>query len=53
LQPPVTRKPKRPPAPELAIDPDALPPSASIEDRGLRAALLRLGSGARRKLTSA
>ena len=52
LQAPVMRKPTRPPAPELAIDPDALPPSASIEDRGLRTALLRLGSGARGKLTS-
>lgn len=47
LQAPVTRR----PAPEALapqpVDPDALPPSAAIEDRGLRDALLRLGSGAR------
>ena len=38
LQTPVTRKAARPPAPEPATDPNALPPSAAIEDRGLRAA---------------
>jgi hypothetical protein len=51
LQAPVTRKtlPASSPAPPL--DPDPLPPSADIENRGLRAALLRLGSAARARLT--
>lgn len=49
LQAPVARKPRRDPAPEPAIDPDMLPPSATVEDRGLRSALLRLGSAARAK----
>jgi len=49
LQAPVTRRPAPLPAAPRPIDPDALPPSASIEDGGLRAALLRLGSGARAK----
>ena len=49
LQAPVTRR----PAPAAAadrrpIDPAALPPSAAIKDGGLREALLRLGSAARR-----
>ncbi len=49
LQAPVRRKPVRPPAPLRSIDPTALPASAAIDDQGLRAALLRLGSGARAK----
>jgi len=51
LQAPVARKASPAPAPAQPIDPDALPPSAKIEDRGLRAALLRLGSAARARLT--
>ena len=51
LQAPVARKAARPAAAPPPIDPDALPPSAAIEDQGLRAALLRLGSAARAKLT--
>jgi hypothetical protein len=51
LQAPVTRKAVRSPAAVPPIDPDALPASADIEDRGLRAALLRLGSAMRAKLT--
>ena len=51
LQAPVTRKASRPPSPAPPLDPDALPPSAAIEDRGLLAALLRLGSAARARLT--
>jgi hypothetical protein len=51
LQAPVARKVARSPAAAPPIDPDALPPSAAIEDGGLRAALLRLGSAARAKLT--
>jgi hypothetical protein len=51
LQAPVTRKASRSPSLPPPIDPDALPPSADIEDKGLRAALSRLGSGARAKLT--
>ncbi len=51
LQAPVTRKAPRGPAEEPPIDQAALPPSATIEDRALRAALLRLGSAARGKLT--
>jgi hypothetical protein len=47
LQAPVLRKPARVPVAEQQIDPDALPASASIEDGGLRAALLRLGSATR------
>lgn len=47
LQAPVTRKASRVPAPEPPIDPGALPPTADIEDRELRAALLRLGSATR------
>ena len=52
LQAPVTRKAPRRPTVEPPIDPDALPASSSIEDGGLRAALLRLGSNTRAKLTS-
>jgi hypothetical protein len=51
LQAPVTRKARPvPPAPP-ASDPNALPPSAQIENEGLRAALLRLGSAAKARLT--
>ena len=51
LQAPVIRKPPRAPAPPPPSDGDPLPPSASIEDEGLRAALSRLGSAARARLT--
>ena len=51
LQAPVARKPARPPAPPRSIDPGALAAPAEIEDQGLRAALMRLGSGARAKPT--
>lgn len=51
LQAPVARKAARPTVAPPPIDPDALPPSAAIDDNGLRAALLRLGSAARDKLT--
>ena len=49
---PVAPTAPRPPTAEPPIDPDALPASSSIEDGGLRAALLRLGSNTRAKLTS-
>jgi hypothetical protein len=49
LQAPVTRKPASVSAAPRPIDPEALPHAASIEDEGLRAALLRLGSDARAK----
>ena len=52
LQAPVARKAPRRPTAEPPIDPDALPAFSSIEDGGLRAALLRLGSNTRAKLTS-
>jgi hypothetical protein len=51
LQAPVARKADRPAAAPQPIDPEALPPSAEIEDQRLRGALLRLGSAARAKLT--
>jgi hypothetical protein len=51
LQAPVTRKAPRSPSPAPRLDPEALPPSATIEDEGLRMALLRLGSAARARLT--
>jgi hypothetical protein len=52
LQAPVTRAPARSPAPpQHVIDTEALPGSASIEDQGLRAALSRLGSAMRARLT--
>jgi len=52
LQAPVTRAPARSPAPpQPVIDAEALPASASIEDQGLRAALSRLGSATRARLT--
>ncbi len=53
LQAPVIRKPTRSPFPVPPLDPDALPPSAAIENEGLRAALLRLGSAAKARLTRA
>jgi len=52
LQAPVARKAPRRHTAEPPIDPDALPHSSSIEDGGLRAALLRLGTNTRAKLTS-
>lgn len=52
LQAPVLRKAARRPVSEPPIDPNALPASATIEDGGLRAALLRLGTNTRAKLTS-
>jgi hypothetical protein len=51
LQAPVARKAPRRPTVEPPIDPDALRSSSSIEDGGLRAALLRLGSNTRAKFT--
>ena len=51
LQAPVARKAAPAALARPPIDPEALPPSAEIEDEGLRAALLRLGSAARAKLT--
>jgi hypothetical protein len=52
LQAPVARAPSRSPSqPPPAIDANALPPSASIKDEGLRAALSRLGSATRARLT--
>jgi hypothetical protein len=51
LQAPVARKATRKPVAEPPIDPGAIPASAAIEDGGLRAALLRLGSNTRAKLT--
>jgi hypothetical protein len=51
LQAPVRRKAPRSAAPVPPVDPDALPPNAAIEDQGLRAALQRLGSAPRVKLT--
>jgi hypothetical protein len=52
LQAPVARKAPRRPAAEPPIDPDVLPASVSVEDGSLRAALLRLGTNTRAKLTS-
>jgi hypothetical protein len=51
LQAPVARQTPRAQVPAQPLDPDALPPSAEIEDGGLRAALLRLGSAAKARLT--
>lgn len=51
LQAPVARQAKAAPPATLPLDPDVLSASAQIEDEGLRAALLRLGSSAKRKLT--
>ena len=49
FQAPVKRRLPHAPASPRPIDPDVLPASASIEDPGLRSALLRLGSGVRAK----
>jgi hypothetical protein len=51
LQAPVTRKPARPPSSDPPLNPEALPPSAAIEDEALRGALLRLGSATKARLT--
>jgi hypothetical protein len=51
LQAPVTRAPARSPSPPPPVDTDPLPPSAAIEDQGLHAALSRLGSATRARLT--
>ena len=50
-QAPVARRSKAPPLPPPPLDPGVLPPSTAIADEGLRAALLRLGSLAKRRLT--
>jgi hypothetical protein len=49
LQAPVTRKPAPAPSAPEAMEPGALPASASIEDGDLRDALLRLASAPRRE----
>lgn len=51
LQAPVTRSPMPRREPPPVLDPSALSPSVEIEDEGLRAALLRLGSAAKARLT--
>ncbi len=51
LQAPVGRQAPKSAASAPPVDPGALPPNAEIKDGGLRAALLRLGSAARAKLT--
>ena len=52
LQAPIARNPRRVPAPPPNLDLSVLPASAGhIEDEGLRAALLRLGSAAKRSFT--
>jgi hypothetical protein len=52
LQAPVARKAERSAPPAPPTDPEVLPPDVAIEDGGLRAALVRLGSAAARaKLT--
>jgi hypothetical protein len=51
LQAPVARKVPAPVQKTVPIDPNVLPASAKIEDGGLRAALLRLGSAAQARLT--
>ena len=51
LQAPVARQAPPSPTPALPLHPDALPPSTEIEDAGLRAALVRLGSAAKARLT--
>jgi hypothetical protein len=51
-QAPVARKPKRTPVSPPPLDPDVLGAAAAlITDEDLRAALLRLGSAAKRRLT--
>lgn len=51
LQAPVTRQARAAPPPAEHLDPGVLSPSVQIEDESLRAALLRLGSAAKRSLT--
>lgn len=51
LQAPVTRQAKVAPSQVPPLDPGALSPSVHIENEGLRAALARLGSAAKRRLT--
>jgi hypothetical protein len=51
LQAPVTRQAKPAPARDAPLDPGVLSPGAPIKHEGLRAALLRLGSAAKRSLT--
>jgi hypothetical protein len=51
LQAPVARQAAPSLSPASPLDPDALPPSAKIDDTGLRSALLRLGSAAKARLT--
>ncbi len=47
LQAPVVRAAHTPPTPTPPLDPTSVPASAAIADQGLRAALLRLGTGLR------
>lgn len=47
VQAPVARAARTPPAPPPPLDPACVPASAAIADQGLRAALLRLGTGLR------
>jgi hypothetical protein len=47
LQAPVVRATRMPEAPPPPLDPACMPASAAIADQGLRAALLRLGTGLR------
>jgi hypothetical protein len=51
LQAPVTRQPKSTPSLDAPLDPGVLSPGVPIKHEGLRAALLRLGSAAKRSLT--
>ena len=51
LQAPVTRKVRHPTAASPPMEPTELPASARIAHHGLRAALLRLGTGIRTKQT--
>jgi hypothetical protein len=51
LQAPVTRQPKPTPSLDVPLDPGVLSPGVPIKHEGLRAALLRLGSAAKRSLT--
>jgi hypothetical protein len=51
LQAPVMRQAKPAPSLDAPLDPDVLSSDVEIKDEGLRAALLRLGSAAKRSLT--
>jgi hypothetical protein len=51
LQAPVARQAPPSSIAALPLDSEALPPSAKIEDTGLRSALVRLGSAAKARLT--